>query len=297
MSDIEVVLPDEDFKEVEKDVVVEVEVDKKEPKKAQVKVDDALAELKERLENVEKARQDAERRARELESVALTAKNEVNDTNLHLLNNAIDTVKRDVSILKNNYRHALASGDYAEAAEIQEQMSQNASKLLRLEEGKSEMEKMPRQEVPSPAQVADPVEAFASRLSYASAQWIRAHPECVTNPNMNQMMIGAHNLAKGKGYQEDTREYFDFIENTLGFSNNDSPVPRTRSEDNQMPSGGRQAAPIAAPVSRAASSSGSSNPNVVRLNAAERETADAMGMSYQEYAKNKRELQRLGKLN
>jgi hypothetical protein len=297
MSDIEVELPKEDFTEVVNDAVLEVEVGKeKKPKKAQVDVDQALSELKDRLENVERARQDAEKRARDAETIAMSAKNEVTDTNMHLLNNAIDTVKRDVSILKANYRHALASGDYGEAAEIQEQMSQNTSKLLRLEEGKSEMEKMPRQEVPS-YHSGDPVEAFASRLSYESAKWIRAHPEYVTNPNMNQMMIGAHTLAKGRGIVEDTPEYFNFIENTLGIEGNDSYVPRGRSEDTQAASGGRQAAPMAAPVSRSASTTGSSRPNVVRLSEAERETAEALGMTYQEYAKNKLDLQRAGKLN
>ena len=58
----------------------------------------------------------------------------------------------------------------------------------------------------------------------------------------------------------------------------------------------RRSAPPAAPVSRGGNGTGS-NPNRVTLSAAEREMAQMMGMTNQEYAQNKLSLQKEGKLN
>ena len=297
MSDMEIEVTENDAKVVDKDPEVVVEHTKgasDQDNGPAIKVEDAIAELKSRLEEEQKSRREAERRAREFENVSVKAQTEVHDTNLHLISSAIDSVKRDTNILKDNYKRALASGNYEQAAEIQEQMSVNATKLMRLEDGKSELEKQPKPEIREMPRSADPVDDFVSRLSPASAQWVKAHPECVTNPGLNEMMIAAHTLAMRKSIPVDSPEYFRYIEDTLGYTNNTS---KESSEPLQAASGGRQAAPSPAPVSRAASTSGASRPNVVRLNEAEREIADMLGMDYKEYAKNKIELQKAGRLN
>ena len=56
------------------------------------------------------------------------------------------------------------------------------------------------------------------------------------------------------------------------------------------------AAPAAAPVSRSGTASGT-RPNVVRLSSEEREMASMMGMSPEDYARNKIALKREGKLH
>lgn len=305
MADIEINLDDDkEDKTVKKpeekadDVIVETD---KEPAKPELKVEDAVAELKKRLQEEENARKDAEKRAREAERTATVAKAEVEDANLHLVTGAVETLKRDLSILKSNYKAALAAGNYEEAAEAQEKMNMTSNKLSRLEEGKIQLEKKPKTEVPPAKSDADAVETFAARLSPKSAEWIRKHPECVTDFSKNQVMIGAHTMAMGKRIPVDTPEYFEFIENALGYSSTPKSEPSGDSEGLQQSSGGRQAAsgaaPAAAPVSRTASSNGSTRPNVVRLSEAEREIADSMGMTYQEYARNKQALQKAGKIN
>lgn len=291
MSDVEIELEDKKSEDKKPDIEIVEEAPKEAPKEPEIKLDDAIAELKSRLEEEQKARREAEQRAREFQNVATTARSEVEETNLHLINSAIDTLKRDASILKSNYTSALASNNYEKAAEIQEQMSLNATKLMKLEDGKVELEKKPKIE---PVKYNDPVEEFATRLSPQSGKWIRQHPEYVTDPRLNQQMIGAHSLAMGKGIVADTPEYFQFIENVLDISTKAKEEP---SESLQAPSGGRSTAPPPAPVSKMASTNGSSRPNVVRLSEAEREIADMMGMTYQEYAKNKLDLQKSGKLN
>jgi flavin-binding protein dodecin len=288
MSDIEIVL-EEEKKPVEGDVVIEEKVEK-----PALKVEDGIAELKRRLGESEAARKSAEDRARNAESTISVAKEEVKDSHMHLVTGAIETVKTNMATLKNNYKVALASGNFEEAAEINEKIAITANRLTKLEDGKVEMERQAKAPAVVTPPTSDVVEQFVSRLSPKSAEWVRNHPECVRDTQLNQAMIGAHSIAMRKKIPVDTPEYFEFIENALDMKQN---VEDGTAEAAGTTTGGRQAAPASAPVSRVASTGGGTRPNVVRLSEAEREVADSMGMSYQEYGKNKLALQRSGKIN
>ncbi len=274
----------------------EIEVIKEEetPKAAAIEPEEGINDLKIKLEQERQARLEAERQARAAAEAAAYAQNEVQDTNLQLVKNAIETVKRNNDILKYNYSEAMAVGDYAKAAEIQESMSINASKLMELERGRSHMENMPKIEPVQPQRPSDPVEALASQLSPRSAEWVRRNPQCVTDPRMYQKMVAAHNLAMADGYQPDTDDYFAFVEDTLKISK------RVVIQEDDDPMSGaakvtQRRSPPAAPVSRNNTSTGS-RPNSVRLTAEEVETANDLGMTPEEYARNKRLLQKEGRL-
>jgi hypothetical protein len=246
-----------------------------------------------KLEQERSGRIEAEKQARQATEAAVHAKNEVQDTNLHLVKNAIDTVKRNNDILKYNYSEAMAVGDYTKAAEIQEGMSMNTSKLMELERGRSHMESAPKYEVPQQQRPSDPVEALASQLSPRSADWVRRNPQCVTDPRMYQKMVAAHNLAMADGYQADSDDYFGFVEDTLRISKRVDV-----GEEDPMSASAKvtqRRSPPAAPVSRSGTGTGS-RPNVVRLTKAEAETAKDLGMTEQDYARNKLLLQKEGRL-
>jgi hypothetical protein len=248
-----------------------------------VEPEEGLDALKEKLEQERQARMDAERRAQEATTSAYYANNEVQDSNLHLVNNAIDTIQNQNHILKSNFKAAMENGDYDSVVEIQEAMSDNAAKLMQLEQGKQALETTPR--APAPVYVpSDPVEALASALTPRSADWVRSHPEYATDHRLNKKMLLAHEWAVADGISPDTDEYFASVENRLGIDGG-----------RQTPK--RQAAPPAAPVSRSGSGTGSSNPNHVTLSGAEREMAELMGMTPKEYAQNKLALKRAGRLN
>ena len=282
----------EDDKNIAKDDTIDVRVDDN-AKKRGMDPDEGINDLKLKLEQERNGRIEAERQARRATEVAVDAKNEVQDTNLHLVKNAIDTVKRNNDILKYNYSEAMAVGDYTKAAEIQEGMSMNTSKLMELERGRSHMESAPKYEVPQQQRPSDPVEALASQLSPRSADWVRRNPQCVTDPRMYQKMVAAHNLAMADGYQADSDDYFGFVEDTLRISKRVDV-----GEDDPMSASAKvtqRRSPPAAPVSRSGTGTGS-RPNVVRLTKAEAETAKDLGMTEQDYARNKLLLQKEGRL-
>lgn len=258
-----------------------------------IEPEEGLEALRAQLERERSARINAEKNAREANESAFRANNEVQDSNLHLVNNAIDTVKQNNEILKSNYRDAMSSGDYDQAAEAQQAMSTNAAKLLQLEQGRQALEERPKQAPPRQVP-SDPVEALASQLTARSAEWVRRNPQCATDQRMYQKMIAAHNLAVADGYQADTDDYFSVIEDTLKLNRrmqNDDDATAEAAKPTQ-----RRSSPPAAPVTRSGTGTGT-RPNTVRLNSAEREMAQMMGMTDQEYAKNKLALQREGKLN
>ena len=273
------------------------------PDKPEDSADDAesgIQALKKQLEVERQARAEAERRAREASNQANRASYEVQDSNLQLIMSAIDSVKRTNDMLKRDYATAMTAGDYEAAAEIQSNMSINGAKLLQLENGRSALEQRlktpPKTEPEAPA---DPVEAIASQLSPRSAAWVRAHPECVRDRRLYMKMIGAHNIAVADGFQADTDEYFAEIERQMGYS---KPQTAVQADDDEEPTSmaakpvARKAPPPAAPTSRAASN-GTGGRNTVTLTREEREMAGIMGMTPEEYAKNKVALKKEGKLN
>jgi hypothetical protein len=261
--------------------------------------EEVLKQLRANLEAERNARIQAQQQAQHQSEIAHRSRTEVASTNLQLVSNAIDTVRRENEILKANYRSALSQSDFDTAAEAQERMSMNSAKLLQLENGKAAMEAEPkqRQEVREIPRNIDPVEAFASKLTPRSASWVRRNPQFVTDERLNQKMVAAHNLALADGHKADSDSYFSSVEDTLKFNRrNETSENEESSLSTASSPAQRRASPPAAPVSRSGTANGTRS-DVVRLTAAEREMAEMMGMSHTDYAKNKLALQKEGKLN
>ena len=296
-------MSDEKIETKEDEIVVtdaqEAEAPQSGPKNEEISPEIGIEALRHQLEMEKSARAEAEKRARMAENTASRASLEVQDSNLQLIVSAIDSVNRTNTMLKRDYAAAMQAGNFEAAADIQSQMSINGAKLLQLENGKAALsEKLknpPQQQQQMPT---DPVEAIASQLSPRSAAWVRAHPECVNDKRLYMKMIGAHNIAVADGYVADTDEYFAEIERQLGYR---KPQTTVQAEEGEEPTSmaakpmARKSPPPPAPSSRAASN-GSGGRNTVTLTREEREMASIMGMTPEEYAKNKVALKKEGKL-
>ena len=289
MSNIENTTENDKNDEVE---VVKVEDEAPEAENEDLAPEEGIKELKAKLEKERSARIEAENNARKAFESAAEAKNEVQDTNLQLVKNAIDTVKRNNDILKHSYSEAMSVGDYTKAAELQETMTMNSAKLMELERGRVHMEKAPKIVAPEP-RYADPVEQLAAQLSPRSADWVRRNPQCVTDPRMYQKMVAAHNLAMADGHVADSDEYFDTIEETLR-------IKRRAPDYDEDPTAGaakvtQRRAPPSAPVSRGGNGMGSKQ-NSGYLTKEEKEAARDIGMTEEMYARNKALLKKEGRM-
>jgi hypothetical protein len=245
--------------------------------------------LKKRLEAEQNARIEAEMRAQAEADRAYRAQSEVQSTQLHMIANSIDSYRQNAEVLKANYAAAMENGDYGNAASIQEAMARNSAELLQLEQGRDALQSAPKPERPvyQPPVHADPVEAFAAQCTPRSADWVRSHPEYVTNPALQQQMFAAHQFAVASGNPVDTPAYFAAVERVLGIEGQQS-APRTQQ---------RYSAPPAAPVSRAAGGGGSARSTHITLTAAQREAAAMSGMTDKEYARTLIQMRREGRVN
>jgi len=285
-------------------VVVDPEITAEKSSAQTLTPEQGIEKLQKQLTEERQARAAAESRAQEAARGEAEARGRVQTTELDLVKNAIATVTQANDALEAKYADAMAAQDWPTAAKLQRQMGDNSAKLTQLEAGKTHLEKQPK---PTPRAPTDPVEALCAQLSGPSAAWVRAHPEFARDPHKYRQMIAAHELAKARGHKEDTEGYFKSIEKTLDLAepvNGEHRVNGTTKHAEETdpledpsaaaPTGGRQSAPAAAPVSRGTTNG--SRPNTVRLSADEVEMAENMGMTPEEYARQKVALRKEGKL-
>jgi len=252
----------------------------------------AIDKLKKKLKKEKEARQEAEHRAQQAVFQAHRANTEVEDTQMHLVANAIETIKRDNEILTANYAETMRNGDYESAARIQLTMHQNETNLKQLEDGKIRMEHEARNKPapPPPPPSLKPkqqIDQIIGQVSKPSAQWLKEHRDHFEDERVINKMFRAHGDAVDDGIEPDSAEYFRYIENRLGFKQDDqggSPMSSA-----SKPSS-RQSPPPSAPVRDGGRS------NVAHLTRAQADTAKALGMTEKEYATNMLALQKEGRL-
>jgi hypothetical protein len=256
----------------------------------------AIEQLSKQLEAERRARMDAENYARQAAQMAQSAMGEADDTNLHLVGNAIETVKRDTELLTAKYAELMSIGDYESAAKVQAVVSTNSAKLLQLENGLSEMQRMPKRQPqlqappPSHGDKIDQIISEVSKSSPRSTTWLKNNRDQLSDDKAIRKMFRAHEDAVDEGIEVDSDKYFAYLEGRMGLS---KPAPQESPMSSASKPVARAAAPAAAPVNNG----GGSRPNVVRLSRAEADTAKMFGMTEQEYAKHKIALQREGKMS
>jgi hypothetical protein len=239
----------EENKEKELEIEVVKAEEEKKPDNKIIEPDEGIAELRKQLETEKQARIEAEKRAQQAAMQAYEAKSEAEDSNLHLVRNAISAIHAQNENLKAAYRDAMAMNDYDKVAELQQAMSVNAVKLDQLEKGKSALESKPKTAPPEPPKNTDYIEQLASQVSGPSADWLRKNKTNLNNERVIRRMFRAHEDAVDEGIISDTPQYFDFIERRLGFGQDDE-APEIDATAEAAKVVQKRTAPPAAPVSR-----------------------------------------------
>ena len=290
------ITPDKDASTDKLDVVV---LEDDEPSVKATETDDndpqkAIETLKKKLKMEQEARQEAELRAKQAAFQAQKATYEVEDTQMHLVANAIETIKRDNEILTANYAESMRNGNFEEGARIQMALSLNSANLEKLESGHVRMQEEARnkplapQEPPAPLKPEQQIDQIISQVSKPSAQWLKENRDRFEDERTINKMFRAHGDAVDDGIEPDTPEYFRYIEKRLGFKqdeNGGSPMSSAAKPSS------RQAPPPSAPVNR-----DSGRANVAHLTRAQADTAKALGMTEKEYAMHMIALQKEGRL-
>ena len=274
-----------------------------------VQPEEAIEQLREKLEETKrkykeekKARREAELAAEKAAQTAYSASTEAEENKIHLVNGALDTLKREQDYIKNVMKDTMAAGDYDKMVELQEVFQSNINKIARLEDGLNEMKNNPRRPEPVAPTVRSTVDSLIQNVTPTSARWLEKNRDHFKDAKDLRIMERAHNDALDMGVAVESDEYFKLIENRLGIRKKDkaeNQEPRVArnsyepdDDDNSdfsaaaNPVQRRQSAPAAAPVSRS-SGGPEGNSRVVRLTPDELEAAKISKISPQEYYNNK----------
>jgi hypothetical protein len=246
----------------------------------------ALKTLQKKLEAERKAREEAERNARDAIEKAHQATVDAQDSRIHLVSGAIETLKRDDEILTAHLKQAMEIGDFDRAAEVQKAMLSNQNKMMELERGYEDMRRNPPPPPPpsqTPREVT--VDDLINQVTPRSAEWLKKNKENIPDTRTIRIMARAHDDAVDYGIVPESDAYFNFIENRLGIGKTRQDY-RSEEVDDAM-SGASKAvktrqSPPSAPVSRQPMDS-PTRPGTIRLTKEEVEAAKISGISPQEY--------------
>lgn len=271
-----------DVPEIEKkEDAVEI-IDDAPPEKNAVSGDDGIEELRRRLDAERAARVEAEARANELANRANAAFYEVEETQLHLVGSALESVKRDQDALRRGLREAMEIGDYDKAAQINDAMSMNNVKLSQLEQGLTEMKaKIQSPErirhVEQPKSTFD-VDDLINRVTPLSANWLKNNRDHLKDQRALRIVARAHEDAVDMGIIPESEDYFRLVESRLGINRKQVEADEAPLSAASAPAQ-RRSAPPPAPVSRGTSP----RQGVGRLTASQAEAAKISGLTNQEY--------------
>jgi hypothetical protein len=246
---------------------------------AETTLDEGVEDLKRKLVEADNRVREAETARRAAEAREQRAGSEVEDVNRTLVETAITQLKDTRAQLTSKYAAALSIEDFDAAAGVMAEMTTSAAQLQDLERGRAAMESRSA-EPKRPARGGD-IEQTAAALPPRAAEWVRRYPDTVATDANKNRLIAAHHLALSEGHSAETDGYFDSIERHYGIRKSE-PAPQ---------------APASAPVSRGEQAARGSSRTTVTLSADEQEVARMNGMTYQQYAKNKQELAKQGKLH
>lgn len=248
---------------------------------------DPVAELRAQLDAVMARATRAEGEGARLRAEAESASQRLIESQSDAITNAISAEQRALEGAKRAMAQAMSEGDFDKAAEAQANIATSAARMTQWESLKADLvertnaTRAPVREAPPPP--SDPIERYISQFSPRSQSWLRNHSEFVKDEKKNARLMGAHHFAVSDGFVPDSDAYFEAVERALGLKGEASapsaPVKRS-------------GAPPSAPPSREAPSMSGKSPTRVSLSRDELELAQSLGLTREEFAKQKLEIAR-----
>lgn len=259
----------------------------------------ATAEKDKRINEEIRARQEAEARVKTREQEANQSKIRAEDAEYDAILNAIGAAESEAEGAQRDIAFASEANDPKGIADASRRMARAESRLVQLQDGKDAIERQKTQaaarakedtERPKPA-TQPTVEQYIDslpNLMQSQREWLRKHPDALTDNRKNMRLQGAHVEAEDQGITPGSTEYFEYLEERLGYKKA-KPVNNDQEDDEPT------RAPVSAPPSRNATNPANGRPSNTRitLTPEQREIARLSGIDELTYA---RQLQRMNAL-
>lgn len=198
------------------------------------------------------------------------------------LSNGLLAAQSESEAAQRDWESAAAEGDFKRQSDANVRINRAQARLLQYEDAKVNLEAQAKAADARPQQQqqqADPLE----RLPEPAKQWLRAHPEYLTDQRKNRKIQVLHDDALEQGHPEFSPAYFEFVETQLGMRQ----PKQSRNDDDDSVSTRRERNTVSAPVSREAVSmrDGRSIAHRITLSPEQRSAAKIAGITEVEYAK------------
>lgn len=263
-------------------VIAEVE-----PPAPVVQEEDPFEPLRRGKSDAEAALAAAKARNAELEAIVAGAQADTQATELAIVKHAAQQARREAQEAAIAFAKAMKAEDFEAAGAAQVLINEKTADAREFEAAAGELERAPKQQQPkrqqAPAAPQDPVEQVAASLTPASGEWLRKNKGVAFKSQASwAKTIAAHHEAMEAGHQQDSPEYFQVLEKSLGIGQTE---PKTTTTAPQRAPARRAPPMAAAPVSKG----GAPAANTVTLSADERAAAKRMGMTAAKYGAYKKQ--------
>lgn len=252
-----------------------------------------------RIEAEIRARQEAERLAQEHEREASQTRVRAEDAEYDAILNAIGAAETEAEHAQRDIALATEASDPKSLGEATRRLARAESRLVQLQDGKDAIERAKteaaarvKENPPQRQNQRQPtVEEYIDQLpnlTLAQRDWLKSHPDAMTDNRKNMRLQGAHVEAEDQGIRVGSQEYFNYLEERLGY--------RKAQKEENMDEEDNARAPVSAPPSRQATNPASGRPanaNRITLTPEQREMARLSGIDEITYA---RQLQKLNQL-
>lgn len=239
---------------------------------------------KDRAEQAVREREEAIKRAKDREAEVNKLRKETVESQVNEVASALAAAQAEADAAQRDIALAAEAGDFQAQSIAYRRLAKAETAIARLEDGKAELEERAKApSAPEPVTQDDLVEK--SGLPFRAKEWLRQHPEYLTNNRKNAQIQAMHWTVVDEGHEPYSQEYFESLETHLGMRQ--SAAQQNDVEEDVQPTR-RASAVVSAPVSRETpSSSGNGDrPGRITLSAAQKEAAKIAGISEAEYAKN-----------
>lgn len=259
----------------------------------------AKEESDRRIQEEIRARQEAERLAQERQQEVSRSKVRAEDAEYDAILNAIGAAETEAETAQRDIGLATEAGDHKALGDATRRLARAESRLVQLNDGKDAIERAkteeakrakeaPRQEARSQPTVDQYIDSLPNLLQ-SQKDWLRRHPDSLTDQRKNMRLQGAHVEAEDQGLRAGSTEYFEYLDERLGY------VQRRTQEDTMDDDEPVVRTPVQAPPSRQATSPSTGRPsnNKITLTPEQREAARMSGVDEITYARQLQKLQQM----
>ena len=260
-------------------------------KEVEVKQEEDVEALRKQLQDLKGAQELSQAREREAAQQAQQAaaqvgawKQSAEQSQYDSILTAMGAAQMEVDSAKRDIMLAGSAQDFEALANAQERLSTAKAHQVNLEQGKNAYESQRNQ--PQATQTLEAGIDANPNLSYDEKSWLKSHPEALSDQRKNAKLNAAYFDAMDKGLQRGSREYFNFIDEQLGYRQAPQVEQPARREESSVM--------VAAPPSKSVPP-GAGPKTSYTLTREEAEVARLSNITPAEYVKQKIQLQELKK--